>query len=43
MIFPFKQELQTALNYMPKLFTVDLMRCTNCESNDPLTDMASLI
>ena len=25
----------------PKLFGVDLMRCANCESNDPLTRMAS--
>ena len=39
---PFKQELQIALDCTPKLFTVDLMRCKNCESKDPLTHMASL-
>ena len=35
------EELQIALDCTPKLFTVDLMRCTNSESNDPLTHMAS--
>ena len=30
-----------ALDCTLKLFTVDLMRCANCESNDPLTRMAS--
>ena len=28
-------------NRTRQLFTVDLMRCTNCKSNDPLTHMAS--
>ena len=37
---PFKPELQIALDCTPKLFAVHLMRCTNCESNDPLTHMA---
>ena len=35
---PFKQELQVALDYTPKMSTVDLLRSTNCES---LTHMAS--
>ena len=38
---PFKQELQIALDCTPQLFTVDLMRYTNCKSNNPLTHMAS--
>ena len=36
-----QQELQIALDCTSKLFTDDLMRCTNCESNDPLTHIAS--
>ena len=38
---PFTPELQIArLDCTPRLSTVHLMTCTNCESNDPLTHMA---
>ena len=37
---PFKPELQIAFDCTPKLFTVHLMRRTNCESHDLLTHVA---